>query len=69
MFEKHMLIEDGKFRVLYHYGEENFTRSTLDFYKAIMKGFKKDTIDFKPENSVEFRVRFCQILIKISMRL
>jgi hypothetical protein len=51
-----MLIEDGKFRLFYHYGEENFTRCTLDFYKA-MKGFKKDAIDFKPEDSIEFRVK------------
>lgn len=50
-----MLIEEGKFRVLFHYGDENYTRRILEYFKSV-KGFKKDTVDFKPEDCIEFRV-------------
>lgn len=50
--EKYMLIAIGRMRILYHYGDGNLTRHSLEFFKP--KGSNPDTADFHPEDCIEY---------------
>jgi len=51
--EKHRLIEDGRILLTFHYGEENYIRDTLEFYKPEQPE-DKDEVTYDPEYSHEF---------------
>jgi hypothetical protein len=51
-----MMMAQGKIRVMYHYGDENYTRTTLEFFKPENFKMKMDTMQFLPENCREFHV-------------
>jgi len=52
--EKHMLMDEGRIRVLFHYAEGNLTRNSLEFFKP--KGTNFITNDFRPEDCIEYQV-------------
>jgi hypothetical protein len=47
-------MSEGKTIIYFHYGDENFTRKSMEFFKP--RGVNVDSVDFKPEDCVEFRV-------------
>lgn len=53
--EKHMLIEEGRLRILFHYDPGHFTRNSLDFFKLAKPGHNKNApIEFRPEDCIEY---------------
>jgi hypothetical protein len=47
-----MLISEGLLRILFHYGEGNISRQSLEFFKT--KGMNPDIADFHPEDCNEY---------------
>ena len=58
--EKYLFMAEGKIIIYFHYGAENFTRKSMEFFKP--RGVKVDEVDFRPEDCVEFRVHNLQLL-------
>ncbi|ODN00850.1 Dynein regulatory complex subunit 7 [Orchesella cincta] len=52
--EKHMLIEEGRLRILFHYCKGNLTRNTLEFFK-VRGASKYAPVEFKPEDCIEYQ--------------
>lgn len=54
--EKHMLIDEGRLRILFHYNTGNLTRNSLEFFKTVKTGQSKYApVEFKPEDCIEYQ--------------
>jgi len=61
--EIHMLNEEGRLRLIYHYSEGSLVRNSLEFYKP--KELSSDQVDFKPQDCIEFSVSLCKFCLQL----